>query len=78
MRRDRIREAWRPGLQLHAISRPPSSSFRCAPLPHTQAANSAGLISQTDIDGFLVGGASLKPEFLDIIRNAATKYKTAA
>lgn len=37
------------------------------------AANSAGLISQTDIDGFLVGGASLKPEFVDIIRFAAGK-----
>jgi triosephosphate isomerase len=43
-----------------------------------QAANSAGLISQSDIDGFLVGGASLKSEFLDLIGNAATKYKTAA
>lgn len=35
------------------------------------AANSAGLSAQPDIDGFLVGGASLKPEFADIIRNAA-------
>lgn len=25
------------------------------------------LASQPDVDGFLVGGASLKPEFLDII-----------
>ncbi len=37
------------------------------------AANSTGLVGQTDIDGFLVGGASLKPEFIEIIRNAATK-----
>jgi triosephosphate isomerase len=37
------------------------------------AANSAGLIAQADIDGFLVGGASLKPEFVDIIRFAAGK-----
>jgi triosephosphate isomerase len=25
------------------------------------------LASQPDVDGFLVGGASLKPEFVDII-----------
>lgn len=35
------------------------------------AANSAALISQPDIDGFLVGGASLKPEFAVIVANAA-------
>lgn len=29
-------------------------------------ANAKELGSQTDIDGFLVGGASLKPEFIDI------------
>jgi triosephosphate isomerase len=33
-----------------------------------QGASAAGLAGQPDIDGFLVGGASLKPEFLDIIR----------
>lgn len=31
------------------------------------AANCKELASQPDIDGFLVGGASLKPEFVDII-----------
>jgi len=31
------------------------------------AANAAALISQPDIDGFLVGGASLKPEFGTIV-----------
>jgi triosephosphate isomerase (TIM) len=31
------------------------------------AANSRELAAQPDIDGFLVGGASLKPEFLQII-----------
>lgn len=30
------------------------------------AANSRELATQPDIDGFLVGGASLKPEFVDI------------
>ena len=29
-------------------------------------ANAKELASQPDIDGFLVGGASLKPEFIDI------------
>merc|ERR1711957_131940 len=31
------------------------------------AANAAELSAQPDIDGFLVGGASLKPEFKDIV-----------
>lgn len=31
------------------------------------AKNSDNLISQPDVDGFLVGGASLKPEFNDIV-----------
>ncbi|KAG0536576.1 hypothetical protein BDA96_03G075600 [Sorghum bicolor] len=35
------------------------------------AANCKELGAQPDVDGFLVGGASLKPEFIDII-NAAT------
>lgn len=29
------------------------------------------LASQKDVDGFLVGGASLKPEFIDIINAKA-------
>ena len=40
---------------------------------HMQAANAASLISEKDIDGFLVGGASLKPEFVDIIKAAQAK-----
>jgi len=32
------------------------------------AKNAADLISQPDIDGFLVGGASLKPDFNDVIK----------
>lgn len=31
------------------------------------AANCKELAAQADVDGFLVGGASLKPEFVDII-----------
>merc|ERR1711988_1185167 len=33
-------------------------------------ANCGDLITKKDIDGFLVGGASLKPEFKDIIETA--------
>ena len=40
------------------------------------AANAKDLAQQADIDGFLVGGASLKPEFIDIINsNGATPDK---
>lgn len=35
--------------------------------------NSKELASQPDVDGFLVGGASLKPEFIDIINSATVK-----
>ncbi|KAL6980533.1 Triosephosphate isomerase, cytosolic, partial [Sarracenia purpurea var. burkii] len=36
-------------------------------------ANSKELAAQPDVDGFLVGGASLKPEFIDIIKSAEVK-----
>lgn len=36
------------------------------------AKNSSELGTADDIDGFLVGGASLKPEFIDIINSAPT------
>lgn len=35
------------------------------------AKNCAELGAQPDIDGFLVGGASLKPEFIDICKTKA-------
>lgn len=35
------------------------------------AANSASLYGKPDINGFLVGGASLKPEFIQIINSTA-------
>eukprot|EP00760_Papus_ankaliazontas_P015729 PhM_4_TR16691/c0_g1_i1/m.40251/K01803/TPI, tpiA; triosephosphate isomerase (TIM) len=35
------------------------------------ASNSAVLYSQPDINGFLVGGASLKPDFVEIIKSTA-------
>ncbi|XP_048234561.1 triosephosphate isomerase, cytosolic [Ricinus communis] len=36
-------------------------------------ANCKELAGQPDLDGFLVGGASLKPEFVNIIKSAAVK-----
>ncbi|KAK6926979.1 Triosephosphate isomerase, partial [Dillenia turbinata] len=36
-------------------------------------ANCRELAAQPDVDGFLVGGASLKPEFIDIIKSSETK-----
>lgn len=38
-------------------------------------ANCNDLIKREDIDGFLVGGASLKPEFLSIVSSATLKAK---
>ena len=38
------------------------------------AKNADSLISQPNIDGFLVGGASIKPEFLDIIAAVSAHY----
>lgn len=39
------------------------------------AANAASLAIQPDVDGFLVGGASLKPEFLKIVDSWKTKLE---
>ncbi|KAJ0084874.1 hypothetical protein Patl1_30928 [Pistacia atlantica] len=36
-------------------------------------ANCKELAAQPDVDGFLVGGAALKPEFIDIIKSATVK-----
>ena len=40
-----------------------------APTSTLQGSNCKGLIAEKDIDGFLVGGASLKPEFVDIVQS---------
>lgn len=39
--------------------------------------NCKELAAQPDVDGFLVGGASLKPEFVDIIKSATVKLSAA-
>lgn len=38
------------------------------------AANAETLIAQTDIDGFLIGGASIKPEFATIVAAASEQH----
>ena len=52
------------------ISPEVSSSTRIIYGGSVSAKNSAELGSARDIDGFLVGGASLKPDFIDIIKSA--------
>ncbi|XP_023163550.1 triosephosphate isomerase isoform X2 [Drosophila hydei] len=49
------------------ISKEVSSSLRIQYGGSVTAANARDLAKKPDIDGFLVGGASLKPEFVDII-----------
>lgn len=41
------------------------------------AKNANELATKPDIDGFLVGGASLKPEFINIVNSADPSAKTA-
>lgn len=45
-----------------------STSVRIQYGGSVNAKNAADLIAQPDIDGFLVGGASLKPDFNDVIK----------
>jgi triosephosphate isomerase (TIM) len=42
------------------------------------AGNCGALIAQPDIDGFLVGGASLKAEFADIVKTVAASTQSTA
>lgn len=50
-----------------AVSKAVAESTRVIYGGSVTAANAKELASQPDVDGFLVGGASLKPEFVDII-----------
>ena len=52
-----------------------SRAYFCLRLCTPQGANAAGLIAEKDIDGFLIGGASLKPEFIDIIKAVGAEKK---
>lgn len=69
-----------PELFMAAASRQRTArSWVCATqhiLANYQGAESfAGAATQTDVDGFLVGGASLKPEFVDIVNARKAKAK---
>ncbi|KAI0056153.1 triose phosphate isomerase [Artomyces pyxidatus] len=50
-----------------AVSHDVAESTRIIYGGSVNANNCKGLASQPDVDGFLVGGASLKPEFVDIV-----------
>lgn len=52
-----------------AVSEQTSSATRIIYGGSVNAKNCKELAGQSDIDGFLVGGASLKPEFVDIINS---------
>ncbi len=62
-----VHEKLRSWLKTH-VSEPVSQSTRIIYGGSVTGANCKDLASQGDVDGFLVGGASLKPEFLDIIQ----------
>lgn len=55
------------------VSKEASESVRIIYGGSVNAKNCADLAGRPDIDGFLVGGASLKPEFIDIIKSASVK-----
>ncbi|XP_008802725.1 triosephosphate isomerase, cytosolic [Phoenix dactylifera] len=59
---------------LHAnVSAEVAASTRIIYGGSVSGANCKELAAQPDVDGFLVGGASLKPEFVDIIKSATVK-----
>jgi len=55
-----------------AISPEVAAAIRIQYGGSANAGNCQALIEQPDIDGFLVGGASLKPEFATIVQTVAT------
>ncbi|CAA6669383.1 unnamed protein product [Spirodela intermedia] len=55
------------------VSAEVSSTTRIIYGGSVNGANCQVLAGQPDVDGFLVGGASLKPEFVDIINSASVK-----
>ncbi|XP_051844718.1 triosephosphate isomerase-like [Antechinus flavipes] len=62
-----VHEKLQSWLKTH-VSEPVSRAIRIVYGGSVTGANCKELASQADVDGFLVGGASLKPEFLDIIQ----------
>jgi triosephosphate isomerase len=61
------------GWMSKAVSDGAASNTRIIYGGSVNAKNCADLAGRPDIDGFLVGGASLKPEFIDIIKSASIK-----
>jgi len=59
-----------------AVSKEVAGAVRILYGGSVNAENASELITQPDIDGFLVGGASLKPDFQKIIE-AADAHKKA-
>ncbi|KAL2940482.1 Triosephosphate isomerase cytosolic [Bienertia sinuspersici] len=55
------------------VSSDVASSTRIIYGGSVNGANCKELAAKPDVDGFLVGGASLKPEFIDIINSATVK-----
>jgi glyceraldehyde 3-phosphate dehydrogenase len=60
------------------VSEAVSSSTRIIYGGSVTAANCKILAQQTDVDGFLVGGASLKPEFVEIVNAAGGNAASGA
>lgn len=76
-RQDRERRRRRRGLRIHTRTREGKLLRKTADEliilygGSVKADNTKGIISQADIDGVLVGGASLKPDsFMQIVKNA--------
>ena len=55
------------------VSKAVASSTRIIYGGSVSASNSKQLAHEADIDGFLVGGASLKPDFIEIIKAAESQ-----
>jgi len=58
-----------------AVSKSVADAVRIIYGGSVNAANCKELSNQPDIDGFLVGGSSLKPEFVDIVNARSAKSK---
>ncbi|CAK9135621.1 unnamed protein product [Ilex paraguariensis] len=66
---DRVHSELRKWLQVNT-SPEVAATIRIIYGGSVSGANCKELAAQPDVDGFLVGGASLKPEFIDIIKSA--------
>ena len=64
----------RPAVPTHPTLVPPPSPPPPPPQPPSVSpANCATLAACPDVDGFLVGGASLKPDFVDIVKSGSAE-----